>query len=49
MLDFAVRHKIKPLIERFPLTKAGVEEGMAKLREGKMRYRGVLVAQRAHL
>ncbi|KAJ7899106.1 chaperonin 10-like protein, partial [Mycena leptocephala] len=37
MLDFAVRHKIKPLIERFPLTKAGVEEGMAKLREGKMR------------
>ncbi|KAJ7723550.1 chaperonin 10-like protein [Mycena metata] len=44
MLDFAARHNIKPIIERFPLTKSGVEEGMAKLREGKMRYRGVLVA-----
>ncbi|KAF8199818.1 NADP-dependent alcohol dehydrogenase [Mycena galopus ATCC 62051] len=45
MLDFAARHNIKPIIERFPLTKSGVEEGLAKLREGKMRYRGVLVAQ----
>ncbi|KAF7376496.1 NAD(P)-dependent alcohol dehydrogenase protein [Mycena sanguinolenta] len=44
MLDFAARHKIKPIIERFPMTKNGVEEGMAKLRQGKMRYRGVLVA-----
>ncbi|KAJ7045888.1 chaperonin 10-like protein [Mycena alexandri] len=44
MLDFAARHNIKPILERFPLTKSGVEEGMAKLREGKMRYRGVLVA-----
>ncbi|KAJ7693364.1 chaperonin 10-like protein [Mycena rosella] len=45
MLDFAARHKIKPIIERFPLTKSGVEEGMGRLRDGKMRYRGVLVAQ----
>ncbi|KAJ7629971.1 chaperonin 10-like protein [Mycena polygramma] len=44
MLDFAARHKVVPMIERFPMTKAGVEEGMARLREGKMRYRGVLVA-----
>ncbi|KAJ7733593.1 hypothetical protein B0H14DRAFT_2543393 [Mycena olivaceomarginata] len=29
------------VIEKFPLTKSG---GMARLREGKMRYRGVLVA-----
>ncbi|KAJ7451755.1 putative NADP-dependent alcohol dehydrogenase C 2 [Mycena galericulata] len=49
MLDFATRHNIKPIIETFPLTKSGVEEGMARLREGKMRYRGVLVAQRAAL
>ncbi|KAJ7083085.1 chaperonin 10-like protein [Mycena belliarum] len=35
MLDFAARHRIQP---------SGIEEGMAKLREGKMRYRGVLVA-----
>ncbi|KAJ6498917.1 putative NADP-dependent alcohol dehydrogenase C 2 [Mycena sanguinolenta] len=45
MLDFAARHKIKPIIERFPMTRNGVEEGMAKMRQGKMRYRGVLVAQ----
>jgi D-arabinose 1-dehydrogenase-like Zn-dependent alcohol dehydrogenase len=44
MLDFAARHNIKPIIERFPLTKSGVEQGMEKLREGKMRYRGVLFA-----
>lgn len=44
MLDFAARHGVHPIIERFPMTKSGVEEGMAKLRDGKMRYRGVLVA-----
>ncbi|KAJ7881408.1 putative NADP-dependent alcohol dehydrogenase C 2 [Mycena leptocephala] len=44
MLDFAARHQVKPITERFPMTKDGVEEGMAKLGEGKMRYRGVLVA-----
>ncbi|KAF7357704.1 NAD(P)-dependent alcohol dehydrogenase protein [Mycena venus] len=44
MLEFAARHGVRPMIERFPMTKSGVEEGMAKLREGKMRYRGVLVA-----
>ncbi|KAJ6625778.1 chaperonin 10-like protein [Mycena sp. CBHHK59/15] len=45
MLDFVAFHKIQPIIERFPMTKSGVEEGMAKLRDGKMRYRGVLVAK----
>ncbi|KAJ7077259.1 putative NADP-dependent alcohol dehydrogenase C 2 [Mycena belliarum] len=45
MLDFAARNNIKPIIERFPLTKRGVEQGMSRLRDGKMRYRGVLVAQ----
>ncbi|KAJ6489521.1 hypothetical protein C8R47DRAFT_1320121 [Mycena vitilis] len=44
MLDFAARNEVKPIIERFPMTKEGVEDGMKKLREGKMRYRGVLVA-----
>ncbi|KAJ7667431.1 NADP-dependent alcohol dehydrogenase [Mycena rosella] len=44
MLDFSARHGITPIIERFPMTKSGVEEGMARLRDGKMRYRGVLVA-----
>lgn len=45
MLRFAAKHGIKPIIEMFPMTQAGVVEAMAKLREGKMRYRGVLVAQ----
>ncbi|KAJ7481936.1 chaperonin 10-like protein [Mycena latifolia] len=43
-LDFAALHGITPLLEFFPMTKEGVEEGMAKLREGRMRYRAVLVA-----
>ncbi|CAK5280812.1 unnamed protein product [Mycena citricolor] len=44
MLDFAARNNIKPMTEKFPLTKQGVEEGMARLRDGKVRYRAVLVA-----
>ncbi|KAK4447360.1 NADP-dependent alcohol dehydrogenase [Podospora aff. communis PSN243] len=44
MLRFAGKQGIKPIVETFPMTKEGVEEAMAKLREGKMRYRGVLVA-----
>ena len=44
MLTFAAKHGIKPQIERFPMTQDGVTEAMQKLREGKMRYRGVLVA-----
>ncbi|KAJ7440196.1 putative NADP-dependent alcohol dehydrogenase C 2 [Mycena latifolia] len=44
MLEFAARHHIEPVIERFPMTLGGVKEGMARLREGKMRYRAVLVA-----
>ncbi|KAF7335387.1 hypothetical protein MVEN_02191200 [Mycena venus] len=44
MLEFAALHQIKPIIERFPLTKEGVEEAMAKLRDGRIRYRAVLVA-----
>ncbi|KAJ7741300.1 chaperonin 10-like protein [Mycena metata] len=44
MLEFAVRNHVVPIVERFPMTKSGVEDGLARLREGKMRYRGVLVA-----
>ncbi|KAJ7459823.1 chaperonin 10-like protein [Mycena latifolia] len=44
MLEFAASHKIKSIIERFPMTKEGIEEGMAKLREGRIRYKAVLVA-----
>ncbi|KAK1574782.1 NADP-dependent alcohol dehydrogenase [Colletotrichum navitas] len=44
MLEFAAKHDIKPQIEKFPLTQAGITSAMVKLRNGKMRYRGVLVA-----
>jgi D-arabinose 1-dehydrogenase-like Zn-dependent alcohol dehydrogenase len=45
MLQFASEHQIKPMIMTFELNKEGVELGMKTLREGKMRYRGVLVAK----
>ncbi|KAJ7272095.1 chaperonin 10-like protein [Mycena haematopus] len=44
MLDFAARNHIAPVVEQFPLTRSGAEEGMRRLREGKIRYRAVLVA-----
>jgi uncharacterized zinc-type alcohol dehydrogenase-like protein len=40
MLDFAVRHGIKPVIETFPFDK--VNDAMEHLRSGKARYRVVL-------
>ena len=40
MLDFCARHKIAPVVERFPLSKAN--EALAHLRAGKARYRIVL-------
>ncbi|KAK0389912.1 hypothetical protein NLU13_3485 [Sarocladium strictum] len=43
MLDFAAKHDVKPQIEKFPMSTEGVTEAMQKLRDGKMRYRGVLV------
>ena len=45
LLDFAARKKVYPTIMKFPLTTEGIEEAMQTLREGKMRYRGVLVRQ----
>lgn len=45
LLKFAVRNDVKPTIMKWPLTTKGVEEAMQALREGKMRYRGVLVAE----
>ncbi|KAJ5491242.1 hypothetical protein N7539_002809 [Penicillium diatomitis] len=44
MLEFAARHKVRPQIEKFPMTVTGINDAMQKLRDGKMRYRGVLVA-----
>lgn len=45
MLDFAALHSIKPINMEFPLTQEGITKAMDTLREGKMRYRGVLIPQ----
>lgn len=44
MIEFAGLHRIKPIIETFPLNAEGITEAMNKLNAGKMRYRAVLVA-----
>lgn len=44
MLEFAATQSIKPIIEAFPLNKRGIDEAFQTLEDGKMRYRGVLVA-----
>ncbi|KAJ5267609.1 Polyketide synthase enoylreductase [Penicillium angulare] len=43
LLQFAADKKIVPTTMKFSLNKEGVEEAMETLRQGKMRYRGVLV------
>ncbi|KAJ5166087.1 uncharacterized protein N7482_004868 [Penicillium canariense] len=45
MLEFAAIHNIKPVKMTFPMTLEGVKESLKTLEEGKMRYRGVLVAE----
>lgn len=45
MLEFASFHQIKPVKMTFPMTLDGVRESLKTLEEGKMRYRGVLVAK----
>ncbi|KAF7596067.1 hypothetical protein BBP40_003329 [Aspergillus hancockii] len=45
MLDFAAFHGIKPVNMTYPMTKEGIEDCLKTLEEGKMRYRGVLIAQ----
>ena len=45
MIAFAAHHKIRPIIEQFPMTVEGITESMKKLEDGQMRYRGVVVAQ----
>jgi len=42
LLDFSSRHKITPQVEHFSMSK--VNEAIAKLRNGKVRYRIILDA-----
>jgi D-arabinose 1-dehydrogenase-like Zn-dependent alcohol dehydrogenase len=45
MLEFSARHGIKPTTMLFPMTESGIEDAMSTLRDGRMRYCGVLKAQ----
>jgi D-arabinose 1-dehydrogenase-like Zn-dependent alcohol dehydrogenase len=42
MLQFAVKHNIKPSVELFPMTVEGISNAFERLEKGKLRYRGVL-------
>ncbi|KAF8134950.1 chaperonin 10-like protein [Boletus edulis] len=43
MLRFAALHGIQPVIEDFPMSVEGIEEALARLEQGKIRYRAVMV------
>ncbi|KAH7029911.1 alcohol dehydrogenase [Microdochium trichocladiopsis] len=45
MLRFAAKRGVRPQIETFPMNQKGVSDAMQKLRDGKMRYRGVVVVE----
>ncbi|KAK9364911.1 chaperonin 10-like protein [Lipomyces kononenkoae] len=45
MLDFAAFHGIKPINVLYPMNLDGIERCLKTLTEGKMKYRGVLVAE----
>jgi len=42
MLAFTARHGIKPMVEAFPMAEA--DRALDHVRQGKARYRAVLVA-----
>jgi len=45
MLEFAALHGIKPVTEIFPMNEEGIKEAIAKLQDGKIHFRAVLVPQ----
>lgn len=44
MLAFSAAHGIKPIIQEFGMDVQGIENAFKTLDEGKMKYRGVMVA-----
>jgi D-arabinose 1-dehydrogenase-like Zn-dependent alcohol dehydrogenase len=42
MFQFIVAHKIKPVVQKFPMSVAGITDAFGKLGRGEIRYRGVL-------
>ncbi|PLB46105.1 GroES-like protein [Aspergillus steynii IBT 23096] len=45
LLEFAARKKIRPMVVKYPFGVEGIENAMQDLRDGKVRYRAVLVPQ----
>ena len=43
MLVFATRHGVKPEVHCFAMDRAGIEKAFEVLKEGRMKFRGVLV------
>lgn len=43
MLEFAARHDIAPVVEKFPMTEAGIKEAMDRLEAGDVQFRAVLM------
>jgi D-arabinose 1-dehydrogenase-like Zn-dependent alcohol dehydrogenase len=46
MMDFAARHGVRPQTQKWPMTQKGVTDAMQTLKDGKMRYRGVVEVQK---
>jgi D-arabinose 1-dehydrogenase-like Zn-dependent alcohol dehydrogenase len=44
MLEFAAEQGVKPVVEEFPMTEEGAAIAFGKLKDGSIRYRGVLVS-----
>ena len=44
MFRFCVRHKVRPTVQEFSMTEAGLNDAMKALREGKAHYKAVAVA-----
>lgn len=49
MLDFAARHEIRAISQNYKLDLAGIEQAMADLRVGNMRYKAILCTDDAEL
>ena len=43
MLRFAAHHNVKPVTETFEFSEEGLGQCLGRMKEGKLRYRGVLV------
>jgi D-arabinose 1-dehydrogenase-like Zn-dependent alcohol dehydrogenase len=42
MMDFAAQHGVRPQIQKWPMTQQSVTDTIQTLKDGKMKYRGVV-------